>query len=285
MIRRALRAGGIERICHGWVGTRDATQLAVIAAIHRGKLTGSTALATRGVWDGLDPRIHVAVAPHARTELLPLRVPLAAFARSPSNPIGVVRHWGRERSIDPYEPSWRTSAIDALVVVARSLDAEQFVACSESALASGLLPRAALPALRASLPRRLHGTVDTLRLDAGSGLESLFGFRIKPLVRELATQVPIPGLGQRGGNGFVDFVIDGWLVIETDGDAFHDPAVDRARNAYLVQKGYRWHRFGHQQVIHEWSSVEATVMELLRFPPGGRTARKGSIVPSPRPHA
>ena len=269
-IRRSLRSGEFDRICHGWVGTRDATQLSVIAAIHHGKLTGPTALATHGVWDGLDLRIHISVAPNSRAEPLPLKVPLSNFRRTNTNLIGIKRHWRRERSVDRYEPSWRASAIDALAVAARSLATDQFVACAESALATQLIPRAVLPALRAAVPRTMSGVVDSLRMDAGSGLESLFWFRMRPRVRALATQVRVPGLGQFGGDGFVDFVIDGWLAIETDGDAFHDPAVDRARNAFLVRNGYRWHRFGHHQVIHEWSSVEATVMELLRFPPGGK---------------
>ena len=92
---------------------------------------------------------------------------------------------------------------------------------------------------------------------------------MRHLVRTIEVQVPVAGLSGRGGEGTVDFLIDGWLAIETDGDAFHDPAVDRVRNSILVLKGYRWHRFGHQQVIQDWPAVEATVLELLRFPPGG----------------
>ena len=70
-----------------------------------------------------------------------------------------------------------------------------------------------------------------------------------------------------GGDGRVDLLIDGWLVIELDGDEFHDPVADRERNAALVRLGYRVHRFGYDQVINGWPLVEATVLELLRYPP------------------
>jgi hypothetical protein len=251
----------------------------VIAAIQRGKITGTTALATRGVWNGLDSRIHVAVARNAHGAPLPLSMPLAAFTRPDFSTNGFVRHWRQEWHVDHTEPLWRASVIDSLLVAARSLSREQFIACAESALATGVLPRAALSALRASLPRAFQPTVDALRLDAASGLESTFGTRIAPVVRTLETQVAVPGLGARGGRGFVDFVLDGWLVVETDGDAFHDPAVDRTRNSILVRAGYRWHRFGFVQIVNEWPAVEATVLELLRFPPGGRSDSRGSKPP------
>ncbi|MEX1079596.1 MAG: hypothetical protein WED09_10855 [Homoserinimonas sp.] len=43
-------------------------------------------------------------------------------------------------------------------------------------------------------------------------------------------------------SGYVDLLLDGWLVIELDGDESHD------------------------QVINGWAGVEATVRELLRHP-------------------
>jgi hypothetical protein len=33
-----------------------------------------------------------------------------------------------------------------------------------------------------------------------------------------------------------------------------------------VRLGYRWHRFGYDQVMYGWPDVEATVVELLRYP-------------------
>jgi very-short-patch-repair endonuclease len=88
-------------------------------------------------------------------------------------------------------------------------------------------------------------------------------------VNQIRTQAPIPGIGSGGGVGYVDLLIDGWLVIELDGDEWHEPRADKARDSLLVRQGFRSQRFDYNQVIHRWASTEATVMELLRYPPRG----------------
>lgn len=67
----------------------------------------------------------------------------------------------------------------------------------------------------------------------------------------------------------MDLLIDGWLVIELDGDEFHDPVADRGRNATLVRLGYRIHRFGYDQVIKGWSP-HLGPRNLLRPEPTGK---------------
>ncbi|WP_213817083.1 endonuclease domain-containing protein [Glaciihabitans sp. dw_435] len=75
-------------------------------------------------------------------------------------------------------------------------------------------------------------------------------------------------MSERGGVGRLDILINGWLNIELDGSEFHTtPSSDRRRDAYLVSLGYRVHRFGYAQVIYDWPRVEATIRELLRYPP------------------
>jgi hypothetical protein len=266
-IGRAISRGGILRVCEGWVATADASQTSIIAITNRGKLTGTTALATRGIWDGVDRRIHVQVPVNSRGTARVLSTPLAAFTPPKYAMRGVVRHWTHERLANPTEPLWRVSVIDALLLVARTASAEQFIACLESALCKKALSRAGVAILFALLPRSLQSLEALLDFGAESGLESLARLRLSPLVRRIATQVKIPGIARAGGDGRVDLLIDGWLVIELDGDEFHDPIADRERNAALVRLGYRVHRFGCDQVIHGWPLVEATILELLRYPP------------------
>ena len=120
-----------------------------------------------------------------------------------------------------------------------------------------------------------------------SGLETIMRLGLGRLGCAVEPQVRIQGIAPNGRDGrvdfvvdgwlVIDFVVDGWLVIEVDGDGFHDPAADRIRNSVLVRRGYRWHRFGYQQIMTDWASVEATIVELLRYPPGFARPARGSI--------
>ena len=264
----------IVRVCSGWVATRKASLTSVIAVLHGGKVSGSTALAQRGNWDACDRRIHVQLPPKGYGRARVPLTPLAFYSRETFEHEGVVRHWRPERVVDRSEPRWRASTIDSLLVVARTASAKQFVASAESCLNSRTLSPAGLPLLRAALPERLRPSLDELEPRSGSGLESLFRLRIASLGCTVEVQVRFPGIGPEGRAGFVDFVLDGWLVVETDGDAFHDPAVDRRRNSVLVRLGYRWRRFGYDQIIHNWPEVEATLIELLRYPPARVRTRR-----------
>jgi hypothetical protein len=102
---------------------------------------------------------------------------------------------------------------------------------------------------------------------AESGLETLTRIRLSEWVRDIQPQFAIPGLAQGGGTGRVDLLLNGWLAIELDGDLWHDPKRDRARDAELVRRGFRSHRFGFDQVVLDWPGTEATIAELLAYPP------------------
>lgn len=266
-IARAVERGQLMRVCRGWVATREASQHAIVAIANRGKLTGASALATLGIWDADDKRVHVQLPAHCDGSRRMLLTPIAAFTPPRFAATGFVRHWMRERAPDGNAPAWRASVIDALLVVAAVSSAEQFVACVDSAIHLGELSRAGLPILESLLPERMRPAMRLVNGYAESGLETLARLRLGPFARTIRVQVKISGIGRFGGQGRVDLLIDGWLVIELDGDEFHDPAADRKRNALLVRLGYRIHRFGYDQVMDGWPEVEATVLELLRYPP------------------
>jgi hypothetical protein len=255
------------RVCKGWVATREASQLSVIAIAQRGKLTGSSALYSREIWDGVNTRIQIRRRPNSHGEPRRLATPIAEFVPPRHSRVGIDTTWSTERFVDEAEPPWRVSIIDALLDVARQVARDQFLACIESAVRRGAMSRAALPVLLGHLPERLRFDSALLDFSADSGIESLARIRLAPLVQSMETQVRIPGISRAGGDGRVDLLLDKWLVIELDGDEWHDPAADRLRNQVLVQQGFRSHRFGHRQVIHGWPDVEATVRELLRYPP------------------
>lgn len=268
-VRRLLDAGVIVRVCHGWVGLRTAPRAAVTAILLGGKVTGTTALASMGVWDGLDRRIHVHIPAHSHGRSHTALTPLSRFAAERFPREGVVRHWLSETYPDPWGPVWRVSTVDALIRAAHDVPEEQFIACVESALNTGALSRAALPELYAGLPRRLEHTRDSLEPRSESGLETTARLRFSTFVKKIEVQVWVDGIARGGGRGRVDQLLDDWLVIELDGDEFHDAAEDRRRIGALVRAGYRCHRFGYHDIIHSWEQTEATVRELLRYPPRG----------------
>lgn len=55
------------------------------------------------------------------------------------------------------------------------------------------------------------------------------------------------------GVGRVDLLVDGWLVVETDGFTFHADRAsyreDRCRDAALSHSGYVWLRFTYEDVV------------------------------------
>ncbi len=266
-IEKAVRDGVVIRVARDWIATPAASQLAVVAVARGGKLTGASALASYGIWDAVDRRIHIALRPNAHGTQIRIAVPIARFTPPRFPPGQVKNHWNREVAPVANEAPWRVSVIDALLIVESESPADQFVACIDSGIHTGGLSRAALPLLFSLLPVRARAVLAHVDPSAESGLESLARQRLKGIARELETQVTIPGIGKTGGSGRVDLLLDKWLVIELDGDEFHDPNADRLRNAVLVRQGFRIHRFGHEQTILDWPAVEATVRELLRYPP------------------
>ncbi len=77
----------------------------------------------------------------------------------------------------------------------------------------------------------------------------------------LQTQVPIRGVGR------VDFLLEGILIVEVDGDAFHSSRKERTRarrrdNAALEQ-GYPSLHFGYEDIMFNQEKVLAQVMAVL----------------------
>jgi hypothetical protein len=267
VIATALAEASIIRVCNGWVASRSADRDAIIAIVNRGKLTSSSALASRGLWDGCDSRIHVAVPPNSPRSAKVSRTSLAQF-QPPAYPrAGLVRHWVGELAPDDREPAWRHSVTDALRVASKHLPADQFIACVDSVLHQGALSRAGLPRLSSTLSARARTLLSFVDARSESGLESLARYRLSTWARDIQPQFEIPGIAESGGTGRVDLLLNGWLAIELDGDQWHDPKRDRARDAELVRRGFRSHRFGFDQVVLDWPRTDATIAELLAYPP------------------
>lgn len=255
-ITTALASGSLFKVRPGWVGTRAASQLSVIAALQGGKLTSSTALASYDVWSGMDRRIHIQIPSNAHRTIQHPLVPLAEFAAPEFVYEGIVRHWVSCQEPRPTEPMWRVPIADALLRFARTESTEQVAASIESSVNKRMLSRSDVAELFHRLPKRLHPLKRLLTFQAESGLETVAYLRFAPFGFAISQQVNI-------GPDRVDLVIDGWLVIELDGDKWHDPVKDRIRTNRLIRAGYRVLRFGYADVFNRWDETLATVHEML----------------------
>jgi very-short-patch-repair endonuclease len=92
-----------------------------------------------------------------------------------------------------------------------------------------------------------------------SGLETLARLSLRRHRVRVRSQVEIPGVGR------VDLVIGDRLVLELDGESFHqDFERDRARDRALIVAGYLPIRVSYRQLMHGWDAVERQLLELIR---------------------
>ena len=195
--------GTIQRIRNGVFATTALTDDVRRAIEHGGALTCASALRARGVW--------VLPAPDGPHVWMPSKMhPLRHAA------CDCVSHY-----FSGMPPLGSASIETALLHLRRCAGDEAFFAAYESAWKQRLLSRASRARIRAALPRTARWLVDIARADADSGLESLMRMRLHLLGIRLECQVVINGVGR------VDFVVEGRLIIEADGDENHGSSTRR----------------------------------------------------------
>nr|WP_235496730.1 hypothetical protein [Leifsonia sp. Root4] len=251
-IRAEIESRALRVVARSWVATAAARADAVRAVELRGTLGGASALASYGVWVPHEVPLCVAT-PHSASRLPPMR-DTEWRLRIPGA--------GPAKTLGPRSPQWRVSLVDALLQHARCcLSDDQIVASFDSALHSGAVSRQWLLTIGPGMPRRVRRLVRHVDARAESGLESLLRLAFEREGWSVELQVRIDGVGR------VDLVINGWLVIEADGKAWHDDPRsaqrDRLRNSALVLRGFRWHRFGYEQVMFDLDGCVAVVRALL----------------------
>jgi hypothetical protein len=231
----------------GWLSSRNAPPDAVRALELGGILGAHSALQSYGVWsDGAD--LVVATAPNASR--LP---PLEDDER---------RMWAITRFPNDGDRQWRASLADALLQHANVVDRPSLVASIDSALHQRLLGSTALSALLDALPERLRGIRRQLDSRSMSGTESKL--RIACLSAGLSVE-PQAGVDRVG---FVDLLVDGWLIVEVDSREFHDEQRlqhrDRVRDGNAVLGDFGNLRFDYQLVQFELEWCIEVILARLR---------------------
>jgi very-short-patch-repair endonuclease len=251
-ITDAVKSGALMRIRRGHYGTSTLNADVERAVRVGGRLGCVSELEFRGVWVLESTTLHVHVAPNAAR----LRNPDTTTPRSSTD---VVVHWLALVQPDAATAS-HVGVVDALARAADCLPRREAIAAIDSALNLGLV---SLSALRAAFA----GSSVAVLLDdadpaAQSGLETI----VRLLARELGFRVRIQV--RFAGIGVADIVVEGWVVIETDGRRFHDGPVtsarDRRRDAQHSAAGRTALRFRYSQVVYDLPSVAASIIGAVR---------------------
>lgn len=253
-LRLAVHAGAVERLREGIYAVPDISPAQRAASLHGGVLGCISAAADAGLWVMPYSGVHVWLTPtgHERVH----------------SDCDCVPHWSdspvfhRERAV---------MTIDlALAQLAVCLGPEAFFVALESALHQRKLSAAGLSRLRAALPRHFDSLFQLATNTAESGLESILRYRLSLHGVAVVGQIAIPTVGR------VDFVVDGWLILEADGEGNHGAPEqrhrDRVRDAHAAVLGYDTLRFDYALIVNDWPAVEAAILAKLRARAGHATA-------------
>ncbi|HEX9230126.1 MAG TPA: type IV toxin-antitoxin system AbiEi family antitoxin domain-containing protein [Arthrobacter sp.] len=245
-VRNAVSAGDVVRLRHGIVALAGAAPDLVTAVLANGLLCCASAAPYQGLW-----RLH---AP-GRLHLL-CRHGAAA---------GVVIHRGS--LVPPEFPRPVAGLTDTLLHALRCLPPMDAAVMVESALLQG---RTTLDYLRQRLMGNRNGAarrvLELVDGTADSAIEVVARLLFRDQGIYTQTQVELPGIGR------VDFLLEGFLIVEIDGGTHLEPAQvkkDRRRNNASALAGYVVLRYGYQDVVYNPQKVIDEVWQVLR----GRVVR------------
>lgn len=213
---------------------------------------------------------------------LHLQVDVGASRLPPRAP-GVVYHW---RHSQAERESLHGERVEALAQAVRCQGPREAVATLDSALHLGFVGYEDLDLVFERLPRRyraLRGLIDA-RCESGS--ESLLRLILRTLDCDVEVQVVIHAVGR------VDFVVDGWLIIECDSESFHSSweqvKRDKRRDLAAAALGYTTIRIIAEDIFFHRDEIRVALQSALehgrRTPkaPHGRR-RTNSSDPARRP--
>lgn len=257
-VARLQRTGVLIRPRIGWYVAPSHDDTVIRAVRAGGVLDCVSAARTYGLPAPSDTRVHVALVPNAAR----LRSTQNGFRRvAAGEDSGIVRHWTSAAA----DRRYRTSLVDCLVSVIGCVSTEVAVPIIDAALHGSReherppLAAGELSELRASMSDRKARILDLCSSRSESFLESITRLRLREAGLLPEEQVAV-------GNYRVDFVLDGWLVIECDGGTHSEAerfSSDRARDAYMAARGLRVLRFTYRQVMDDWDGVLFAIHAVL----------------------
>lgn len=256
-ITRAVNAGMLLRLRRDHYAHPDIDPDIAEAVRVGGRLACVSLLQKLGVFVLNAACLHVFIAPDTSR----IRAP-----RSRST----VLHWSRrsQRGESRHVVSLRDAVLQAILCQ----DPRAAIATLDSLLHLRLATRTQLIGLFESLPVRLQPLLSLVDGTAESGPETYMRLILRTLGVRFETQVVIPGVGR------VDFVVQGWLIIECDSKEFHEgwnkQVEDRRRDIAAARLGYTTIRPIASDILYDSPSVRQKISDVLEaFAPSPRRRR------------
>lgn len=254
-ITRAVESGRLLRARQDRYLASDAPEDVVQAVRVGGLLTCLSLLRLLGVFVFGRPTLHV----HMRRGASRMRSPETRGRRlAGRRERHIVLHW---QPLIGDAGSGCVSVLDALVHAVRCQPARYAIASIDSALNMGLVGVEHLAELFAALPQRYNVLRSFVDGRAQSGPETLVRLMVTGLGHSVDLQVPFEGVG------FVDLLVDGWLVIECDSKAHHSSwrqqLKDYRRDLALARAGHPVLRLTAQDILYRPEAVHAALRGLL----------------------
>lgn len=212
-----------------------------------GRLSCVSLLAEIGVFVLTHDSLHVHV------------VPGSSRVRRPRSQHTVVHWcaWSGEPS-----PGHVIPVADAAAQAIRCQAPRAAVATVDSILHHGVMSWEEIVFVFSTLPTRFSSLLALVDASAASGPETFMRLILRALGVAYATQVFIEGVG------YVDFLVEGWLIIECDSKEFHEgwqkQVEDRRRDIAAAALGYVTIRPLAAEILRADSGVRAAVAAVLR---------------------
>lgn len=221
-----------------------------------GRLACVSLLSSAGVFVMGAERVHV----HIERRMTRLRSPLdRSRSWSDRDRATACLHWWP--LTQPPAARGHVELVDAVIQSVRCQDVRAAVATVDSVLHQGLMTRPALRDAFGSLPARYHAVLRLADGTAESGPESLMRLILRQLGVRFQPQVVITGVGR------VDFVVEGWLIVECDSRAHHEgwakQRADRKRDLAAAALGYSTIRPLAEDIMFNRPAVVAALRGLL----------------------
>lgn len=254
-IRTIVDSGQLLRVRRGQYVSASAPTCIVEATRLGGRLDCVSLLREAGVFVAASAPLHIQITTGA--------------SRLPTRPSHVIAHW-RDTAAERFSPI--APLVEALAQACRCQDPRSAIATLDSAWHLGLIDEADLGDVFARLPRRYRALQGLLDRRAESGTETLMRLILRSLGCDIRVQQRIPGVGR------VDFVVDGWLIIECDSEAHHagwDAAKrDRRRDMAAAALGYTTIRPLAEDILHHRDELTATLRTIIEHARPRRTGRR-----------
>lgn len=244
-IDRELAQGRLIRVRKGTFVPGGCPAPLLEAARHGGRLDCVSLLRARGIFvlDREGP-VHIQMD--------------RGTTRAEPRSADVVRHWRKTRAV---RAALHADLIEALAQACRCQEPRAALATLDSAWHLGLIGEGDLTEVFRRLPQRYGALRPLLDRRSESGSETMMRLLLRTLGVTFELQVVIVGVGR------VDFLVDGWLIIECDSEAHHAgwdaQRRDRRRDLAAAALGYTTLRPIAEDIMHDPGRVLRAVRGLL----------------------